>query len=279
MKAKRTKHLILGLSAIMMIAIGCAQNSIKSTWRDTGIAIDGDQAEWSDDLVNPKLENFSLGVMNDDSHLFITFGTYDQSLAMKILRFGFTVWIDQQGKQNKTYGIKYPSGAPIGRGNNSRGGGMRRSREPDLAGQLERLSASQPWIDIIGTDEALIERISIHDTSRIQVATALSSSGQFVYELRISMSELPGPSPSASASGDPIILGIGFETSMRNPAIERPQQSGRRSGGGRPSGGGSGRRPGGRSRGGRPGGAGANQILEPFEYWTKVDLARANQAN
>lgn len=111
MKAEQKKHFILGLSAIIMISIGCAQSNIKSLWRDREIAIDGDQAQWSSDLVIPESSEFSLGVINDESNLYLTFGTYDQSLAFKVLKFGFTVWIDPQGKKKKAFGIKYPLGS------------------------------------------------------------------------------------------------------------------------------------------------------------------------
>lgn len=48
--------------------------------------------------------------MNDTSNLYITLSTTDQTLMMKTLRLGFTVWFDPEGGTREVPGVKYPVG-------------------------------------------------------------------------------------------------------------------------------------------------------------------------
>ncbi len=278
MKDKLKGYLLVGLSAIMILSMGCAQRTIKSLWRDRDMAIDGDQTDWQDDLTTPKLQNFSLGVMNDESHLFITLGIHDQSLARKFLMLGFTIWVDPQGSKEKIYGIKYQSRAPGRDRNNSRTAGRPRGNSPGSRGQLRNLSDPPQWVDIVGPDNMVIDRISVDESYRLQVATAISPDGYFVYELRILLTEIMNISTTHRDALDAATLGIGIETQQLDRAALAPQQSGGRSQGGRPSGGrGGGRRgqSGGGSGGRRSGAGGGSQMLEKFEYWSKFELAKA----
>jgi len=113
---------MLGTKKQIIIAVAiaaCFVNSCKTsqhskvkqngTWQTQAIIIDGDNKDWPSPYPEYD-EKASLGyaVSNDKENLYITVETGDPATQLKILRQGFTVWIDKTGGKEQTTGIHYP---------------------------------------------------------------------------------------------------------------------------------------------------------------------------
>ncbi|MCH7573866.1 MAG: hypothetical protein IIA59_01960 [Candidatus Marinimicrobia bacterium] len=271
----KTYFLLAWLLLLVLSPISGKKDKFSSHWRGQEIVIDGDQQEWSGKLVIPKRENIAIGIMNDDSYLYVTMSTSDRRTMMQIMRMGLTVWFDPGGKKKKVLGIKYPIGGPD-TGMRSAGGRNRGSNEmPDLESQIEALQESQLWIEVLGPDKNDITRLSISDGHGIKVEVGSSPDGRFVYELRIPLERTPG-SPYAIYSSLAKTVGIGFETGAMDLQAMRGQRGGGMRSGGRQGGGGmrgGGGRGGGMRGGGMRGGGAGQQMPKPFKYWARVSLA------
>ena len=273
MKRFQTYILLGWLPLLILSPVSGKKDKFTSHWRSQEISIDGDQQEWSGKLLVPKGENIVIGVMNDDSYLYVTLSTSDRRTMMQIMRLGLTVWLDPRGRTKKVLGISYPIGGLDG---GMRSAGIRsrdRNEMPDLETQIQSLNESQRWVEILGPDKDDIARVSVRNDDGIQIEIGYPSYGQFVYELRIPLKQTPD-SPYAIDTSPGKAIGIGFETGeMARGAMGRQSRGGMR-GGGRPGGGmrGGGRRGGG-MRGSMRGGKAGQQMPKPLKYWAKVTLA------
>ncbi len=273
--------ILLGLLFLLLVA-GCKMDTFASYWKDRDITIDGEQYDWQDRLWVLEREHMVIGVMNDESNLYVTLSTTDRKTIMQVMRFGFTVWFDPKGGKKEVFGIKYPIGdrrmGMRSMGRSGRGG----DRMPDSQEQIRSLPESQIWVDIMGPGKGDVARISMMDTTGIQVRMVYSDYGQLVYELRVPLTRLPHI-PYALDISPGETIGVGFETGIVDMAAMRSQRPGggmRGSGmpgGGRP-GGMAGGRPGGVRGGGMPGGGHRGAMPEPFTYWMKVALATGSQS-
>jgi hypothetical protein len=264
------------LAVTLLLASGCRQDKIASRWSDDAITIDGNQADWhGQNLRVPKGKHVTIGVLNDESYLYLTLSTIDRALMMKALRLGFTVWLDPGGGTKEILGVKYPTGLSGTGQRSTRPDRGPASRMPNISQMIRSLPESQPWIEILGPGKDDTFQILAADSAGIQVRLDFSEFGQLVYEMKIPLGGLPDyPYTLAMTAGDK--LGIGFVTGSAGLSAMR----GSRPGGGMPGG-----RPGGMPgglRGGRPGsrpGAGMGgdhvrpAITDPFRYWMRVTLA------
>jgi len=255
--------LFCGLCVALLSTIGCQEDEVASHWSDREITIDGEQTEWHGRLWVSEPENIAIGIMNDESNLYLTLSTSDRNNIMQIMRLGLTVWFDPKGGTKEVFGIKYPFGIR-GMGTRSTGRSERpRDYMPDMEEQVRSLQKSQLWIEVLGPGKDDVAWLSVMDTTGIRVKTGLSTDGRFVYELKIPL----GPSldnPYAVNTSPGKTVGIGFETGEIDLAAMRSQRagSGMRGGGMR----------GGRRPGGMPGVGQGRQMPEPFRYWIRVTL-------
>jgi hypothetical protein len=81
---------------------------IKSAPCDAPISIDGNDEEWRSERTYVIGNKTAMGVCRDDEYLYIHLSTTDPELSMQIINFGFTVWLDPQGLQEKNLGIQFP---------------------------------------------------------------------------------------------------------------------------------------------------------------------------
>ena len=267
-------QLFVGILFLLLFAAGCRTDAFTSYWRDSYITIDGDQSDWQGRLWVPESENIAIGIMNDESNLYLTLSSSDRNTIMQVMRLGFTVWFDPKGGKKEVFGIKYPVGM-AGVGMRTIGDrGRSRDQMPDLHEEIQSLKESQIWAEILGPEKDDIARIPVMDSSGIQVGIGYSAYGHLVYELTIPL-ERTSDSPHAIDTSPGATIGIGFETGKIDFAAMRRSRGGN-SGmpGGMPGGRG---RPGGMRGGGRPGGMRGGGMRgampEPFKYWARVTLA------
>jgi hypothetical protein len=81
---------------------------IKSAPCNTPVSVDGNDEEWKSERSFVIGDKTAVGVCRDDEYLYIHLSTADPELSMQIINFGFTVWLDPKGLQEKNLGIQFP---------------------------------------------------------------------------------------------------------------------------------------------------------------------------
>jgi hypothetical protein len=73
------------------------------------IKVDGQNNEWSKPLAfYDKSSKISYEVANNNTHLFLIIQVGDSTIREQLLKYGFEVWINKDGKKKKTTCISYP---------------------------------------------------------------------------------------------------------------------------------------------------------------------------
>lgn len=253
----------------VVLLAACGNEELKSRWRTDEITVDGLNRDWADKLIYNKDNDIAIGIVNDETDLYINISSTNRAMFQKIVRGGFTVWFNSKGNKDKTIGIRYPTGmngaAPPfperleGYGNNE---------YPDER-PIERFRMRGGEFEIIIDKEDMEFRIPIDNEVGIEVSYAFYE-GMFVYELKLPLNESKN-SPYAAGAGESELIGIGFETEkMENRSRMNRMNRGGFSGG-------RGGRGGAGGLGGRRMNAGNNaRAMEPLKYWIKVELAKEN---
>lgn len=217
-------------------------------------------------------------VQYDVGNLYIRLSTSDQSSQLKILKSGFTIWFDDDGKQKTKRGIEFPL-----KQNNLRKGSKKsdRSKTGISPFSKEHISSSlklytdyqeQPKKMALLGFNGNQSREEIHfasNSSKISIDVVMDSLGTLFYTAQIPISMIFPDSESKNQS-----LSIGLKSGdfrqipPKNPEkSENSQQRGRS----------------GSARGGKPGGRGQRGANEdgnysstnsrkPIEIWFKVNL-------
>lgn len=267
-----TTALVAGALAASILA-GCGGLELESRWRDREVAIDGRMSgdgepgeEWAGARAFLEDENASIGLLNDESSLYIRLETKDRRMQMHIVRLGLSVWFDPRGGKDKVFGIRFPLGAG---GVGVEGGGMgfarrsgRESPDPERMRQdLESTIQAMTELEILGPGDE-VERIPMGEAQGIEVAIALSETA-LAYELRVPFHEtLECPYAVGAEPGDRI--GLRLETSGMDFGRMGGVRPHIRVGIGQPGG-----------RMGRGVGRGGPGRPEPLDVWASVQLAAA----
>jgi hypothetical protein len=207
----------------VLAVTGCNGQSLDSRWRDRDVLVDGDATEWYNATTYLKSQKVSLGVMNDDAHLYILLTSADRATQTQVLARGFTVWFDPKGGKHETLGIRFPLGmrerfgrpgddedrpSERRREDGDRDGGMGRNgmdrmgRDlPDMETLVADLDKGDPPLEILTEDEA--RRSTVAQETDFGLALG-SVNGVLVYELRVPLGE--GPEAVNAGPGDIIAV-------------------------------------------------------------------------
>ncbi len=109
------KHITLAviISACCITSCSSSKHSRSKgepgVWQVQPIVIDAENNDWPSPYPNYD-DKAMLGyaVSNDKDNLYVTVETGDPATQLKILRQGFTVWIDNTGGKDKNIAIHYP---------------------------------------------------------------------------------------------------------------------------------------------------------------------------
>lgn len=263
---------IILFSAILIV--GCGMDEVESTWRDRAVTIDGidNGIEWENSIYYFGEQKVAIGILNDESDLYIRLSSRDRNIQRQIVALGFTVWFDAKGGKKKTLGIHFPIGMQSSGIQVMRGvGRIERNEDTD---QLQKmLEESQKEIEVFGPGKKESCTLFVADAKELGINSKINfSKGNLVYELQIPLVRSESK-PFGIGSEVSQTIGIGLETGEINVEQMRNQMGGRGGGmggiGGR-GGGGSGGMRGGRGRTGRRGG---RQMTESIELWLKTELA------
>jgi hypothetical protein len=254
------------LILFIFMHIGCSTLQLESTWKDRDITLDGKGGDWLGAKYYFEDSAVSVGLINDEQHLYVSMMTENPMIRAQVMRQGLTVWIDPQGGKDKTFGIKYPIGRQGEELESERMDAQKIMDEITREEMMQRLQESMTELEVLGPDEEVLAKMDIEDAKGIEVKMR-NAGGTFVYELKIPLSSSEKfPFAIGVETGD--VIGVGFLSSKMQ--MKRP--SGMR-GGGRMPGSGGGMPPGGGIDGmGGRGGMG-RMIPQDLKIWAKVQLA------
>jgi hypothetical protein len=257
--SKKSREIFLGrlihwsfiLFLLTILFVACGSIQLSSIWRDREVTIDGKHDDWLNGLLYFERENISLGLLNDESFMYICMIVENPIIRNQIMRQGFTLWFDPSGGNKRIFGIKFPVGMSE---EEMQMRGMRagdvpvkpRREEMDPERIRQSMMRQMTEMEILGPGKDEGVRMPTEEAKGINV-TINSSSGTLVYELKIPLG-LDEQSPYAIGARAGSLVGIRLEIpKFRRPNTGRGMAGGMPGVGGR---GGMGRMPGGGMRGG-----------------------------
>ena len=210
----------LGISSIT----GCSSTQqLTSKWIENPVQIDGSLRDWSDSTAFAEKDGIRYAAMNDGDYLYLCLLSSKAGLGRQILFRGMTVWIDPNGGDKKTIGIRFPIG----------GGGMGRSEmatrpQTDEQGQpevrpddLARQTPSE--FEYVGPGENDRQRVSRLQGQGVEMHLT-ATVDRFLYELKIPLqysSQHPYLGGVARGSEDRRWFGIKHRYQDRGSCTER----------------------------------------------------------
>ena len=95
---------------LMLISFSTASMAATDVLQfKTGVEIDGINKEWTSPLPKShKKTGITYSVTNDLKNIFIIARISDEKIIRQVMKNGFEIWIDKDGKKNRTSGISYP---------------------------------------------------------------------------------------------------------------------------------------------------------------------------
>lgn len=255
---------------ILVLIYNCSTPTLQSKLKDHVISVDGNRQEWEGELKYFKDEKVAIGISNDSNNVYFCLATSDNSKIMKILRSGFTIWLDPQNSDGKTLGIQYP----IRKERKSDINGISGNRKKNILGgfnakkMIEKLEANQYEFLILNEDKFPLNAYPLKNDSGVEVRIGYEMN-QLVYELKMPLANNKYSQIYTDALPNEI-LKVGFETGEfdRPERGERGNQGMRGQGGGMTGGG-----RGGMRGGQRPNMNNMQKMMEPLQFWIEVKLA------
>jgi hypothetical protein len=268
----RTLCMLAVVSALVISAAGCGSEEIKSLAKDRDIVIDGDYEDWEGALQFNEDANLSYGLINDDRSLYLVVAVGDRAVRRQIMVAGFYLWFDPAGKENKSFGLRYPIGLQEGSADLSP---LLHEQDPNKMQAAFRDAVKE--FMIIGAGDQVWRRGSTRSIYGVEAA-AVADKNVLVLEFRVPVGDT-GEYGYGIGSTAGSVIGFGVQTPEIDVDAMKEQMReavGGRGGGGKGGMGGGGR--GGRGGGGmrdgtRPPGGQRPEIPDPIKVWTKVQLA------
>ena len=104
------KLLVVAIIILAFLIGGCNYYQVESMRKTREIIIDGNDEDWIDAKYYIKDHDVVFGVMNDNEFLYLCFYPTTNELTRQVLSKGLTLWINNDGKKKKKYGIRFPMG-------------------------------------------------------------------------------------------------------------------------------------------------------------------------
>ncbi len=278
--------IFIGLLSALLV-VQCGQTvMISSLWKKSAITIDGNNSDWQNAMVMLEDKKIGMGVINNDSSLYLCMVASDPGIQKQIMGSGLTLWFDTAGGKKQSLGIHFPLGLMDGGMSRPPGGESRRENhdaEERMGGMRDPVAME---LEVLGPGKDEKQRIVIHQTEGIQAAIEMTN-GVLVYEIQLPLLATK-KQPVALGSKTGTTIGFSFETArteMLSPSgVRRPPMGSEEHGGGRGGedmGGGEGMgRPGGGMGGpgdemGGPDGdkSGGQQSQKQLKGWIQLQLA------
>lgn len=272
-----TKALLFLISACLILLAGCNKTQeVQTHWSSGTIKVDGEITDWNDIPMNYFEESgVGLGLCNDTENLYVLFRFNNAQWARAIRMGGLTLWLNNSGKKNKNFGIRYTGGPPIPdlQKKGGPGGGFRESMTPEQQKRLAEVEMDMAdQITVINKKSN--QEITLHPEGSGGPAVCFNSLQDiYAYEFSIPLQKSNVFDCAVNANpGQTICLGLEW-----GDMGDRQRMRQGMGGGKGPPPGGSGMPPSGGGMGGGPpgGGRGGSRMQQPEkqEVWLKTQLA------
>lgn len=185
---------------------GCKDEpTIKSSWRDREIQVDGDDSEWQGcPQYHDEDTRTVISVLNDENNLFVRFSSDNREIQRQMMVQGFTLWLEQEGENPSKIGVHFPVGLPreermsMARGPSGGGpgalgkppkgdpGSYRESLEeaPRSVGELQKMEKME--IQLLGPGESEQKTMAIAEIHKYNVDVKVNETERgLVYELKV----------------------------------------------------------------------------------------------
>jgi hypothetical protein len=186
------------------------------------VVVDGQAKEWPMEwIIDSDDPKFSYNICSDNSSLFIRARVKDESVRRKLAVFGFTVWLDPNGKKKKKLGLKFPTGTEglekMEQANKAAERNMSSGQRADFQKEVNRYFISDVEIlELIGLSDNPLTSTRSGITNGIKVAIGSDEEDAYVYEAQIPFKSFRLSKASIET------LGVGFETGKYVP---KPQKN------------------------------------------------------
>jgi len=259
---------------------------MSSVWLSKPVVVDGKDSEWQGVMKPVEDKNFTLGMYNDDSYLYLSMVTGNRLLQMQILSLGLTVWLDPTGGKGRALGIRFPLG--FGGEREIRGALAKRRagiEEPDMEGRWAHIEPTLTAFEVVRNGDEDKQRLLRSQSEDIEVDLSYQDQ-TLTYELKVPLTQNEAhPIGIAVVDGKPVGLRLETPTIDRESIVDRSREGGTETGGGI---GGAGGRGGFGGRGGegqggfgarRPENSGRPNFPKGLDYWVRVDLAQKSSSS
>lgn len=270
---KQKSKMIFLIGTLLLILSACSEPAINSKWQNSEIKIDGNHNDWVGSLNYYEDEKVAIGVSNNNDFINFCLTTSDNEKIMRILRSGFTVWLDPESSDGETIGIQYP----IKRFANPMMDRTRKELKDHDNGDdiikniINKFKIEQNEILILNKNKFPLNAYPLENEIGIEVKVDYIMH-QFIYELKVPLANTNQSIVYIDALPNEIIK-VGFESGEIDEPDNKAQNNMRGSKGeGMSAGGRGGKRGGGRSGEMRN----VKKMMDPIEFWMEVKLAEKN---
>jgi len=262
------KNSTLGFVVIILILSlsNCSPKEYPlGNFQETPIVADGNSVDWNLPLrFGTEDGELQYNITNDNTNIYVSVATNDQSTQMRILRAGLSVYIDTKGKTNKSMGLSFPANDVLETAGNYKNRGMGGNKGGDQINFKKQLLMDKDIFKTFGFINMENRVYDVSDTSNIKMGINYDAFGNLVFEAIIPIKHIYDKIVTAK-NAPSLSIGIVLNTmvmnfenrSGNNSAGENGMRGGSSGmGGGMRGGGGMGGMGGGMSGGGMRGGMG-----------------------
>lgn len=175
-------------------------NLVMSRWRSGGKANESDYKPL-------KKDGMFYFISNDIDNIYIDIKVTDKLSQDKILKEGFTIWINMDDKQQKNLGVRYPIGSmnPINSRKNDASEGTINEDE-SLAGLLSMANT----IELIGFISEQERHFPAENPDNFKGSVRIDNKGVLFYKMAMPISKLPIRNSRDGNGAMPFTVGFEF---------------------------------------------------------------------
>lgn len=203
-------RVVPALVAWFIFLTGCSPKlSPIGHFQETPVTADGNTDDWNLPLrfSNPAY-TFQYAVTNDKKNIYICILSKDESMQLKMLRYGINIYFDPKGNKNKNIQLEFPVRKTEQYSNNYNNNGNLMTYNGTKMTK-DQLVLQSDYYNTKGFANIENGQFSVSDKkSSIQVALKLHDDSALVYEAIIPLNDIPGVNPYARNTGKNFDVGI-----------------------------------------------------------------------
>ena len=218
---KNNYSILIGLLSIFTLSNCSPKEYPLGNFQETPIVADGNSIDWNLPLrFGSEDGELQYNITNDNTNIYVSVATSDQSTQMRILREGISVFIDTKGKTNKSMGLSFPANEVIevNRNNNTikMMGGDKRGDQVNFKKQLLMDKDIFKTFGFINMDNRVYD---VSDTIAIKLGINYDAFGNLVFESIIPIKHIYNKTFTAKNAPS---LSVGIVLNTTNRPENRP---------------------------------------------------------